>query len=657
MKATWITTKEAAELLGITDRSVQRNCITGKYQVKTKKSKKGREHFLIALSSLPEAAQKKYAGQEPKEEIKQDFSGLPDWAREKAIYRNTILTAWENFAAVKEDTPAGCVDDFIRESGGLYGRLTRSTLYRWKKALDKDGVPGLAPRWKNGRKPLSDETFSQEAKDFAEDVYCHQGRVSMKQVYYKTRKAGRRKGWNVPSYDTFRRFIGSIPKSVKILTREGKKAYEDRAMPIIFRDPSKLEPLEVVESDHHQVDVAVRLPDGRVVFPWVTAWMDVRTRKILAWSLVTRPNSDSINISLRELILRYGVPGCVHLDNGKDYRAKLFTGGIERFSYRMNVDETEGIYKALGTRVSWAIPYNAKSKTIERFFKTFRTEFSLYMRGYRGKDTKERPENLAKQIKNNNIHTLESLKEALYCYFEVVYNEERVHTGKGMGKRPPNAVFYQDGGPVKRVVSEAELSLLCSRHPRPKQVEQTGIWMNDFQDWYMPPIEIQHKYFGRKVQIRYVEDDISKLYLFDMAGRYLGTADKKGEADWGMDTEGYKKHMGYKKAVREADKSRLGRLDRMSDREREGLVVNPAAARNFKEPELKKKVPVITKFSLVIEEEKKQDKRKKEKRAQVDVAMDIMRRKYGSSGGSDDKRDDNVNIILKKYRKIGGNDD
>lgn len=649
MIETWLSTKEAAELLGISIRAVQRNCAEGKYRAKEKKSKKGRARFLVGLTSLPVEARKKHAGRETQAETRQKFTDLPDWAREAALERNAILTAWYEYAVEKGQSPAACVDAFITETQD--GTVTRSTLYRWRKALTAKGMSGLAPAWKNTRKPVADDIFSPPAKDFARDVYLHQGRVGMRIAWFKTKQAARRCGWQVPSYATFRRFIEMIPKSTKILAREGKKAYEDRALPSILRNPAGLEPMEIVESDHHQVDVAVQLPDGRVVFPWVTAWMDVRTRKILSWSVVTRPNSDSINISLRELILRYGVPGCVHLDNGKDYRAKLFTGGIERISYRLDMNETEGIYKALGIKVSWAIPYNAKSKIIERFFKTFRTEFSAFMRGYRGKNTAERPENLKVQIKKGDIHTLESLKESLYCFLEVSYNEERPHRGKGMENRTPNAVFFRDGGPVKRVVSEAELSLLCSRHPVPKTVEQNGIWMNSFQDWYWPGGEIQHRYMGRKVQVRYVEDDIAKLYLFDLAGKYIGTAEKRGEAEWGMDSEGYERHMRYKKAVREADKSYLANLDRMSDRERESLVVDRQAAVEFKEPELKRQVPFVTQFALVINEEKKQKQQKAEQRRQVDVAVDIMRRRYAKPGVPEE-RGAAAERLLKKYRNI-----
>jgi transposase InsO family protein len=424
----------------------------------------------------------------------------------------------------------------------------------------------------------------------------------MKLGYVELKEKAKKKGWAIPSYTTVKEYLNNeIPEAVKERHRRGRKSFEDKVLRPILRDPSDLKPMEVIESDHHQVDVAVKMPDGRVVFPWLTAWMCVRTRKILGWVLVSSPNSDSINISLYQTISKYGVPEKVHLDNGKDYRAKMFTGeGRKGWIWgktKVEIDEKafQGIYGDLGIDIMWATPYNAKTKIIERFFKTFRTEFSVYWRTYRGKDKTERPEELDKRIRKRDVVDFEYLKNAIHYWVDVRYNNEREHRGKGMELRTPNNVFFSMLK-TKRAVREEELSLLCTREPKMKTVQNYGIDL--FGGWYWND-KIQELYFGRKVGVRHREDDISQIYVFDPEGVFLGIAKRVDDGTWGMNEKDYKRLMQLKKVMRESVKNwEIEHMPvRMTEEEREALISKNE--KEYIEPELKGKY-INTKYTQIV---------------------------------------------------------
>ena len=83
-----------------------------------------------------------------------------------------------------------------------------------------------------------------------------------------------------------------------IRAREGKKAFDDKCMPYIERDYSKLHPNQFWVSDHHLWDIFVRVPDGKggwkLERPWGSYWMDMRTRKMMSSIIRTESPNESI---------------------------------------------------------------------------------------------------------------------------------------------------------------------------------------------------------------------------------------------------------------------------------------------------------------------------------------------------------------------------
>ena len=74
----YITTKEAAELQGCTERYIRKLCKTGSIEYTVSKSVKGKDMYLIPVSALSEQAQHKYGKQ-----LRESMQLLPETAESK----------------------------------------------------------------------------------------------------------------------------------------------------------------------------------------------------------------------------------------------------------------------------------------------------------------------------------------------------------------------------------------------------------------------------------------------------------------------------------------------------------------------------------------------------------------------------------------------
>jgi transposase len=319
MKEKWLTTREAAEIQGIDLRNVKRNAANGKYILKKGKTPNGQTGYLIAFSSLPIAATKARKTKRPAEKP-DELSGCNEKQKLEAFQRLDILRQWEKFSKKAKESQDAAAENFVRIH--LEGKFSRTTLYRWKRDFQEHGILGLIPDWNNGKKAFDEEGFQAEAKLRAQQLFLTPARVTYKGVFDLLSKEAILKDWQIPSYDTLKRFLQTIPMPARIMLREGRKACDDKAAPAIIRNLNGLAAMEIIESDHHQVDVAVIDKEGHVFFPWLTIWFDVRSRRPLGWILSSTPNSDGIRIALYKTIMEYGVPKEVHIDNGKDYRRR-----------------------------------------------------------------------------------------------------------------------------------------------------------------------------------------------------------------------------------------------------------------------------------------------------------------------------------------------
>jgi len=459
-----------------------------------------------------------------------EFDRLPESKKGPALKWLSIIEGYETYAEVSpKKKQERILKDFLlryRIDNPGEKRFKLRTLYNKFRAYREQGIMGLVDG-RGGVRNVAE--WPEEAKSWAWQVFLNCNSPAASWCISQLRMKGEEMGWSLPSDATIRRFLDQIPQETKDYYRRGKKFWKQNHVPSVLRDYESILPGKVFVADHAQINIAVKHPSGKIIFPWLTGWADMRSRKMVSWHLDVTPSSDTINISLLHAIEKYGVPSNVLLDNGRDFSSIQFTGGVtKRFRFRVNEAEITGIYKLLGIEPCFAIPGNAKSKPIERFFWTQEVGFQKGFLTYRGRDIQHRPEGVDARIKDGK--SVIEWADFLVCLDDYInhFNANHSHSGHGMNGRTPNEVWdeYFKTHPQRRV-SPASLRLLMMKSKRVK-VGRFGV--TAFQNHYRSDLLMEHQ--GEMVVYRYDPRDLSCVYVYSGDGAFLCKAQKTRRTAW-----------------------------------------------------------------------------------------------------------------------------
>ena len=336
-----------------------------------------------------------------------------------------------------------------------------------------------------------------------------------------------------------------------IRAREGKKAFDDKCMPYIERDYSKLHPNQFWVSDHHLWDIFVRVPDGKggwkLERPWGSYWMDMRTRKMMSSIIRTEsPNSDVVLCSFGLGVEHFGIPNGVRLDNGKDYKARdmFYPEG----HYIVSEEDEKKIFNSLAANlqieVTYAIPYNAKAKPIERVFNTFEEQLGKKYPSYAGSNAKKRPEDL-KDLNIMDVITLEEFIVQHNQYVYEIYNNSG-HSGDAMYGKSPNQVYADEPFTIRRASKEV-LYFSLMRVKGQRTVQRNGITFKGIHFYNDNCIN----YIGQKVTARYDPTKPEILYVFDTNENFLFIAEEIQKQGWDLSSEDYQRENQRKKIAKQ----------------------------------------------------------------------------------------------------------
>ena len=311
---------------------------------------------------------------------------------------------------------------------------------------------------------------------------------------------------------------------MRVLHREGTTKYEALCAPYILKDINTIKPGEIWVGDHHQCNCWV-LYRNRWVRPWLTAWQDMRSRALIGWHINACPNQTTIMRAMKRAVEAYGPPVAVKIDNGKDYDSQMFTGTTKAARHALTrrkvlkagyIDEpiVAGIYAMMNIGVSFAIPYNAKAKPIERFFDTFDRQCIKAFETYCGKDIPRRPADLQNMLQDEAViaraETLETFADRAGKYFTDTYNRS-AHTGDGMDGRSPDDVMNTRES--QRAIAEGVLELLMRVWSGELTVGKNGVKFKGI--WYGQYDQELLIRQGHKVRVAYDPDDVSKIWIYD----------------------------------------------------------------------------------------------------------------------------------------------
>lgn len=532
----YITAETAAKLLGISPRAVRKMCIEGRLPGARKRN---------GQWEIPNTADERLIqGCLLERGIDVQLAGFNADKVKEAKRRLGLVLRFEERAADRVrngGTRTDALELYAAENG-----INTRTLKRWIKQCKEHGTVGLVDM--RGGNRFGSETISEEAVEVFRDMYLTEQRLSIRLCLRNLgyiNKTGR-KGWVLPSLRVMQYYIKKyIPEPVRILCREGRRAYNDKCAPYNQVDNESIEPGQVWHGDHYQFNCWIR-HRNRWIRPWLTAWMDMKSRMLTGWRICYLPNQTTILVATRRAIEKHGPPDMVKIDNGKDYDSEMFSGMTKKTRKNRKVlrsgyldeDEMTGLYGWMGIRASFAIPYNARSKRIERLFATIDSQFDSTFETYCGKDVPSRPEDINKVLRSPEvIASALSLEEfaGLFDKYAKVYNNT-IHAGEGMNGRTPAEVMSTRTS--KRAILRDVLDMLLNVWCKVK-VGKNGVRVNGIYYGQYDMKLFQH--FGKDVLVSYNPDDLSYVTVYDAQNkkricmatenRFMGYGENVSEED------------------------------------------------------------------------------------------------------------------------------
>jgi len=321
----------------------------------------------------------------------------------------------------------------------------------------------------------------------------------------------------------------------------GEKAYHDRFDPYITRDYTLFRPMEWGVGDHHLFDFVIK-HKGRIFRPWLTAFIDMRSRKITGWHIDIVPNTLTILRALSMSVENCGTFDNLLIDNGKDFRSHWFAGSAWK-NRKMKLDKetcdlVEGVLHDCGTIAHFCLPYRGQSKPIERFFRTVIELFSKRMPTYVGSNTADRPDethlywgSINGRDKIEVTLTLEDVRrqfKELADWFNSCWN----HSGNGMDNKTPDRVYEENRGPRKEISEEMRRYIFTRREKR--TVQKNGVTIDGIE--YYNPQMVQC--IGSQIEVRRDIDKIGTVSLYSLPDRiYLFDAESDYLKDFGIPEE------------------------------------------------------------------------------------------------------------------------
>ena len=552
----WLSTKEAAELLGYEQSTIRKKAKNSEYIHRYIPSATGQggKKLEILLESLPEQAQKAYHNKngECQTVFNTDYTST-NKQKEKGTLRRLAVSEWGKFKTRKKkegmkkttEITNLFVENWNKEHDDLH--ISSKLLYEWKKRLKK----GDTLIDKRGGYNRGQSTIPEYYKNMFDSIYLQQTKPSIESCFKEVKLETSLKGDYIPGIKAFRNHVRNMNKAMVIRAREGKKAFDDKCMPYIERDYSLISPNDWWVSDHHLWDIFVRIPNGKGGWklgrPWGSYWMDMRTRKIMSSIIrIESPNSDVVLCSFGLGVEHFGIPKGVRLDNGKDYKARdmFYPEG----KYICSEDDQKKIYNSLAANlqiaVTYAIPYNAKAKPIERVFNTFEEQLGKKYPSYAGSNAKKRPEDL-KDLNIMDVITLEEFIEQHNRYVYEIYNETG-HSGDSMYGKSPNQVYSEIPFTIRRASKEV-LYFSLMRVKGIRKVQRNGITFKGVHFRSDSCID----YIDQEVIAKYDPTKPEILYIFDMNENFLFTATKKPKKGWELTEEDYQEENETKKIARQ----------------------------------------------------------------------------------------------------------
>jgi len=468
----------------------------------------------LALIEPPQEVEAKRS----REDAWADFDRLNDNAKQKAEARLKAA------CLVAECEGAGMIRSAAVSAVATRSEVSEKSIWNWLQMIEgvaeADWLAFLAPKPTGGRGKV--EPIDPAFLGLIRDDWLRLEGPSLTSCYDRAKRVAKKEGLPVaPIHQVRRKMKEAVSKPTEVFLRKGAEALR-RYYPHQDRDKSALSAMECVCGDYHKFDVFVRWPgESLPVRVQGVFFSDVYSGKILSWRLSLTANSHTVQLALGDLIERFGIPKSALLDNGREFAAKVITGGTEtRFRFKMREDDIPGLLPMLGVKVHWATPYSGQSKPIERAFRDLCDRVAkhpAFEGAYTGNKPDAKPENygnravpleefiavLTEEVEDHNAREGRRSEIAYGRSFNQVFEASYKATPIRKATKEQRRLWLMGAEGLKASAKNGELKLLGSRY---------------WAEW-------MYRIAGQKVVGRFDPDNVhAGLHVYDVDGQYIGHA-------------------------------------------------------------------------------------------------------------------------------------
>lgn len=429
------------------------------------------------------------------------------------------------------------VPDELRGCPDLLRHRSPAVLQRTYRLAKQQGAHRTLGRHGDRKKGYG-EQLSKAAKGYLEHIWPEQVNWCVKLAWTSYRAQAKKEGWKSASYSTIRKYLRSLPADAVLYKAHGERRFNKDHAPYVRRVLDGIVAGAFLCGDHHQFDVMVWDGRGGKPFrPWLTAWLDLRSRAVTGWVICRQPSSKTILEAFLHAISpkqrpeyerMCGIPDDILEDNGRDYRSRTVEGETVPPSRTKEEDcRIVGFLEKVGIameHIHHALPYHARSKPIERWFLTLCNQFAKAMgEAYVGNCAAHRPEQLREAVRlherfilglepKSPFMTVEEFRTVfekwLFTYHCAAHSSL---SEDGVERSPLDCLRLY--GRTPRIARDTTLELLALWPPERRTVRNGGVVQIRNLEYYNPALcQLQA---GTEVQVC-IPEELGRIYVYEM---------------------------------------------------------------------------------------------------------------------------------------------
>ncbi|KAA1040364.1 DDE-type integrase/transposase/recombinase [Macrococcus equipercicus] len=394
-------------------------------------------------------------------------------------------------------------DAYPMKDISLQSGVPISTLYKWKKLYQSDGLMGLIHRKRSdsGTRKVDSIIIEEIQK-----IRLKNKRISIATIHRKIDTFCKDNKISSPSYKQVYDIVNCMPISLIDYAHKGDSFYSNKYDLVKLREST--EPNEIWQADHTMLDILVYDQKGHVNRPWLTIILDDYSRAVAGYHVsFESPNAKNTALTLHQAIWHKadvkwpicGIPEKFYTDHGSDFTSNH----LEQVAVDLKINL---IFSKVG------IP-RGRGK-IERFFLSINQMFLEQMPGYLGNSD------------NQELLDYKQFNQKLHHYLVHEYNH-KIHSTK---KSSPVEMWNRNNFMPNMPISLEELDLLLLEIAKTRKIHSDGI---HFQGFKYTNTNLA-AYIGEQVLIRYNPNDLAEIRVF-YESEFLCTAIAPELAEYSID--------------------------------------------------------------------------------------------------------------------------